>query len=103
MNDSTSFDPKSLDSSSKPTWVRWRIVALRMALSFLSWFNRNNIATAYTEQIRHEVEISEDEIGMVGTAFFLVYAIFMTPGGWFTDRFGSRLSLGLMGIGLGVF
>src|SRR5262249_49940692 len=36
-------------------------------------------------------------------AFFLVYAICMTPGGWFTDRYGSRLSLGLMGIGIGVF
>lgn len=91
------------DAKSPATWVRWRIIALLMALSFLSWFNRVNISTAYTEQIRHQTTITEEEIGMVGTAFFLVYACFMTPGGWFSDRFGTRLSLGLMGIGLGVF
>src|SRR5262249_15919721 len=85
------------------TWVRWRIVALLMALSFVSWFNRANIAAAYTERIQYQVDISEKEIGAVGTVFFLVYACFMTPGGWFSDRFGTRWSLALMGIGLGVF
>jgi ACS family glucarate transporter-like MFS transporter len=103
MNESKSFDPNSAIDTGSATWVRWRIVALLMALSFLSWFNRQNITTAYTEQIRHQVDISEEQIGWVGTAFFIVYALFMTPGGWFSDRFGWRLSLGLMGIGLGVF
>jgi ACS family glucarate transporter-like MFS transporter len=104
MNEPKSYDPNSVgEPETRPTWVRWRIVALLMALSFVSWFNRANIASAYTERIQYQVDISEKEIGAVGTAFFLVYALFMTPGGWFSDRFGTRLSLGLMGIGLGVF
>jgi ACS family glucarate transporter-like MFS transporter len=103
MSDFKKLDPKYDPAQGRATWVRWRIVALLMALSFLSWFNRQNITTAYTEQIRHQFDISEEQIGLVGTGFFLVYAAFMTPGGWFTDRFGWRLSLGLMGIGLGVF
>jgi sugar phosphate permease len=86
-----------------PTWVRWRIVVLLMALSFVSWFNRVNLPAAYTEQIQKQSQISEEQIGTVYSAFLLVYAVLMTPGGWFTDRFGFRLSLGLMGIGLGVF
>jgi sugar phosphate permease len=103
MNESKPFDPSSAIDTGSATWVRWRIVALLMALSFVSWFNRANIAAAYTERIQYQVDITEKEIGAVGTAFFLVYAFFMTPGGWFSDRFGTRLSLGLMGIGLGVF
>src|SRR5262249_16653438 len=47
--------------------------------------------------------ISEEQIGWVYSAFLLVYAACMTPGGWVSDRFGTRLSLGLMGIGLGLF
>jgi ACS family glucarate transporter-like MFS transporter len=103
MNESKPFDPNSAIDTGSATWVRWRIVALLMALSFLSWFNRVNIATAYTEQIQHQYAISEQQIGLVSTAFLLVYALWMTPGGWFGDRYGTRLSLGLMGIGLGVF
>jgi ACS family glucarate transporter-like MFS transporter len=103
MSASKSYDPNPADETCRASWVRWRIVALLMALSFVSWFNRANIAAAYTERIQYQVDISEKEIGAVGTAFFLVYACFMTPGGWFSDRFGTRLSLGLMGIGLGVF
>jgi sugar phosphate permease len=103
MNESKPFDPNSTAETGRASWVRWRIVALLMALSFVSWFNRANIAAAYTERIQYQVDISEKEIGAVGTVFFLVYACFMTPGGWFSDRFGTRLSLGLMGIGLGVF
>jgi sugar phosphate permease len=103
MAEEMPFDPNSGAEIGRATWVRWRIIALLMALSFVSWFNRANIAAAYTERIQYQVDISEKEIGAVGTAFFLVYACFMTPGGWFSDRFGTRLSLGLMGIGLGVF
>src|SRR5215469_2789864 len=104
MNEAASGDPSLIgNSATRATSVRWRIVVLLMALSFVSWFNRANIASAYTERIQYQVDISEKEIGAVGTAFFLVYALFMTPGGWFSDRFGTRLSLGLMGIGLGVF
>jgi len=103
MSEALPSDMNSSQHAGRASWVRWRIVALLMALSFVSWFNRANIAAAYTERIQYQVDISEKEIGAVGTAFFLVYALFMTPGGWFSDRFGTRLSLGLMGIGVGVF
>src|SRR5262249_50134489 len=86
-----------------PTWVRWRIVILLMALSFVSWFNRVNLPTAYAERIKDTTGISENEIGAVSSVFLLVYAVFMTPGGWFSDRYGTRLSLGIMGLTLGVF
>ena len=104
MNEGTPLDPNSIgNGQTRASWVRWRIVALLMALSYLSWFNRVNISAAYTEQIQYQYPISDQKIGLVITVFLLVYALWMTPGGWFADRYGTRLSLGLMGIGLGVF
>jgi sugar phosphate permease len=102
MSESKPFYPQAGTYTGRATWVRWRIVALLTVLSFVSWFNRVNISAAYTEHIKDEIGITPTEIGTVSTVFLLVYALFMTPGGWFTDRFGPRLSLSLMGIGLGI-
>jgi ACS family glucarate transporter-like MFS transporter len=96
--------PKREAKASKPaTWVRWRIIALLMALSFVSWFNRVSLPVAYDEKIKSQFGISETAMGTVYSALLLVYMFCMTPGGWITDRFGARWSLGIMGIGLGVF
>ena len=40
----TSADYPALPS--RPTWVRWRIVLLLMAFSFLSWFLRKSMAAS---------------------------------------------------------
>src|SRR5262249_39089141 len=46
---------------------------------------------------------SEEAIGAVYSAFFLSYLLFMTPGGWFIDRFGAKQALLIMGLGSGLF
>ena len=100
----SSREPRRTDYSlARPSWVRWRIVVLLMALSFVSWFNRVSLSTAYTDRIRDQFAIDETAMGAAYSALLFVYMLCMTPGGWFTDRFGARLSLGLMGLGLGVF
>ena len=86
-----------------PTWVRWRILALLLAYSFMSWFNRASMAAAGDERIMPEYNISKEMMGTVYSAFLFVYAIFMTPGGWFIDRSGARLALVLMGFGSALF
>jgi MFS family permease len=104
MNEAASGDPSlNENSTTRATWVRWRIVALLMALSFVSWFNRVNLPVAYDEKIKEQYGIDETAMGTVYSALLLVYMACMTPGGWFTDRFGARWALGIMGIGLGVF
>jgi MFS transporter, ACS family, D-galactonate transporter len=95
------FEPASRDQ--RPSWVRWRIVALLMALSFLSWFNRLSMPAAYDEQIKNEFAISPEAIGWVYSSLLLVYAVFMTPGGWFIDRFGAKTALLGMGFGSALF
>jgi MFS transporter, ACS family, D-galactonate transporter len=89
--------------SARATRVRWRIVALLMAFSFMSWFNRISMAIAADDQIMETYGISPEAMGYVYSAFFFAYTICMTPGGWVTDRLGPRQSLTVMGIGSGVF
>jgi MFS family permease len=86
-----------------PTWVRWRIVALLMALSYVSWFLRVGMSVAYDESISKSLPISPTEMGTVYSAFLLAYMLCMTPGGWVIDRLGTRAALTIMGFGLVLF
>jgi MFS family permease len=94
------YDPTS---PAPPTWVRWRMVALLLAFSFMSWFNRVSMSAAYDDGIRYELAISKEEIGLVYSAFLFAYMLLMTPGGWLADRIGPRWALALMGFGSGLF
>src|SRR2546421_12612602 len=99
MNEATSLDPAAQQKSARATWVRWRIMALLLAFSFMSWFNRNSMSVAGNEVIIEQYGISETQMGWVYTAFFIAYAACMTPGGWFADRRGPWLALVVMGFG----
>src|SRR5579884_1833860 len=88
--------------SSRATAVRWRIVGLLMAGSFLSWFNRVSMSVAGTERIMQQYGISPTKMGLVYSALLLVYAALMTPGGFLIDAKGAWASLVLMGIGSGL-
>jgi ACS family glucarate transporter-like MFS transporter len=79
--------------------VRWRIVGLMMAASFVSWFNRVSMSVAGTERIMEEYHISPTRMGFVYSALVLAYAACMTPGGWLIDRRGAWAALVLMGFG----
>lgn len=86
-----------------PSWVRWRVLALLMALSYVSWFMRVGISVAYDERIKDALGIEPEAMGAVYSAFLLAYMLCMTPGGWLIDRVGARAALALMGFGLVLF
>jgi MFS family permease len=90
-------------ATDRPTLVRWQIVGLLMAYSFMSWFNRSCMAVAGTERIMEQYGISEVKMGFVYSALLFAYAVFMTPGGWLIDRKGPRAALVLMGFGSAFF
>src|SRR5262245_23280683 len=80
--------------------ARWLIVLMLMGFAFLGHFNRVSISVAGTERfIGHGID--EEQMGMVYSAFLLVYTICMLPGGWVIDRVGPRLALTGMGLGMG--
>jgi ACS family D-galactonate transporter-like MFS transporter len=82
---------------------RWIILAFLMALCFISHFNRASITSAGDERIMKQFGISPERMGMVYSAFLIVYTFFMIPGGWLIDRRGPRLALMCMGLGSAVF
>src|SRR5262245_36377662 len=88
---------------SRPTWVRWRIVALLLLFSMMSWFNRMSMQAAGDIQIIDHYHIDKSTFGFVITAFFLAYTLCMTPGGWLIDRLGAWRALVVMGFGSGLF
>ena len=74
-----------------------------MAASFVNQFNRISMAVAADLRIMERSEIDPVAMGMVYSAFLLGYTVFMTPGGWLTDRFGPRRALAAMGLGSALF
>jgi sugar phosphate permease len=78
--------------------VRWRIVALLMAISFLNYFNRISMPVA-GGRIMRERGLSEVQMGWVYSALIIAYTLCMVPGGWLSDRRGGWAALVVMGLG----
>jgi MFS family permease len=89
--------------SENSTRRRWYIVALLVAFSYMTWFNRVSMSVAYTERIKDESGIAPVAMGWVYSAFLIAYTIFMTPGGWLIDRRGPWFALVVMGLGSALF
>jgi len=78
----------------RPTNIRWLIVALVFVVDVLMFIDRVNISIA-AKYIIPEYGLSEVQMGWVFSSFVLGYALLQVPGGWFGDRFGPRLVLGV--------
>lgn len=89
--------------AARPSWVRWRIVALLFAFSFLNHFNRTSMPVAANKSIMEEFHIEPTVMGTVYSGFLLTYTLCMIPGGWFSDRKGTWAALAIVGIGSALF
>ena len=73
----------------RPSNVRWRILAAVMFMTFLTYLDRLNFSIA-GQSIQHEMGFSTETMGWLLSAFLLGYALLQIPGGWLADRFGAR-------------
>jgi MFS transporter, ACS family, glucarate transporter len=71
------------------TRVRYRVVALVIALGMITYLDRACISTL-APAISKELSLSKVQMGYVFSAFALAYAAFEIPTGWFADRHGTR-------------
>ncbi len=85
----------------RTTNVRWLIVAMLMGFTVLGHFNRIAISVAGKEKFIGPGLLTADQMGMVYSAFLLIYTLCMLPGGWVIDRIGPRLAMTGMGLGMG--
>ncbi len=79
------------------------IIVLLMGFTFMNHFNRVSMATAGDTAIMKQYDISPTRMGVVYSAFLLMYTIGMFPGGLFIDRVGTRAALLFVAFGSGLF
>ncbi|MDT8321991.1 MAG: MFS transporter [Xanthomonadales bacterium] len=77
--------------------VRWRILAIIVLASFISYVLRYNTSTAAPAMIG-DLGLTEIQFGYVLAAFAAGYAIFQFPGGILGDRFGPRKMLTVIAV-----
>jgi ACS family glucarate transporter-like MFS transporter len=77
--------------------VRWYILALLFAASFVAYLLRTNMSVA-GERMMGDLGLSQIQLGVVLAAFAWGYAIFQFPGGVFGDTIGGRRALTIMAI-----
>ncbi|GAA1974412.1 MFS transporter [Amycolatopsis minnesotensis] len=64
---------------------------------FITYLDRVNISTA-APHIRHDLALSNTQLGLVLSAFAIPYAFFQVFGGFLADRYGPRKLLCAVGV-----
>jgi len=85
----------------RQTHVRWVILALLFAASFVAYVLRTNMSIA-GESIMTDLGLSKIQLGVVLSAFAWGYAIFQFPGGIFGDIVGCRRALTIIAVLWGI-
>ena len=75
--------------NNRPTFVRWRIISILVAASFISYTYRYNFSAAAPAMMA-DLGLSEIQWGWTVAAFLTSYALFQIPGGLLGDRIGPR-------------
>jgi MFS transporter, ACS family, glucarate transporter len=71
------------------SFVRWRILALLVGFSAISYIERINLSVA-GRFIRDDFKLSDIQIGWAFSAFLIAYTIAQVPSGILADRWGPR-------------
>jgi len=84
-----------------PTLIRWRILALLFASSFVAYLLRTNMSVA-GERMIGDLGLTQVQLGVVLAAFAWSYAAFQVPGGIWNERVGGRRALTIIALLWGV-
>jgi len=81
--------------------VRFRILGVLLAMSFINFLLRNNMSIALPS-IREEFGYTSTQLGWILSSFTIAYALFQIPGGIFGQRVGARVALTAIAVCWGV-
>ncbi|MBM3853859.1 MAG: MFS transporter, partial [Verrucomicrobia bacterium] len=76
----------------RPTRVRYLVVAFCLGLAMVTYLDRACIATL-APHIMKDLSLSKEQMSAIYSAFALAYAAFEIPTAWWADRKGTRLVL----------
>src|SRR2546428_5921217 len=71
------------------TRVRHKVLAMTMALAAITYLDRVTISVT-RPYIARDLGLSATQMGYVFSAFYVAYALFEIPTGWWGDRVGTR-------------
>jgi sugar phosphate permease len=74
-----------------------KVLLILCLMYLILYVDRVNISTA-APLIRAELGLSNTQLGLIFSAFAYPYALFQLVGGYFGDKFGARLTLGVSGL-----
>ena len=83
---------RAISRPAGPTSIRWRILALVFASSFVAYLLRTNMSVA-GERMMGDLGLTQVQLGVVLAAFAWGYAAFQFPGGLWGERVGARRAL----------
>lgn len=73
----------------QPTRARYWVVFFAVTLAILAYIDRVAISQAAPE-IKRDLGFSQEQMGLIFSAFAFGYALFEIPGGWLGDWMGPR-------------
>lgn len=82
----------------RPTVIRYWVLAALCAITLVNYIQRNSIG-GLVEPITRTLATDDRTIGLAGTCFFVAYALFQIPSGWFAHWWGARRALPALAIG----
>ncbi len=68
---------------------RWFVVFLLLIGGIVNYLDRASLSIAAPDMMK-ELELSNTDIGLLGSVFALIYALCQLPAGWLVDRFGPK-------------
>jgi len=75
-----------------PTRVRYFVIALTTLVSMLLYVDRISLSFAERD-VKKDLGLTDDQMALVLSSFFLTYALAQLPTGWLSDRYGARIMM----------
>jgi MFS family permease len=71
-----------------------RLVLLMAASLCINYIDRGNLGTA-GPLVQSDLQLSPEQFGWLGSAFYFTYTLMQFPAGWLADRFGAKIVLAI--------
>ncbi len=97
-NDPLFRDTVSPVLATRPTWVRYQVLAAGCLLAVLTYIQRIGFASALPD-IKERLGLNDEHTGYITAAFLIAYGGFQVCGGLLGDRFGARYLLTFLVLG----
>ncbi len=79
----------TMAAAAADTRVRRKVLAMTVALAAITYLDRVAIGVA-RPYIARDLDLTQTQMGYVFSAFYLSYALFEIPTGWWGDKVGTR-------------